>query len=212
MGFYPLVLDLTARPVVVIGGGPVAERKVEDLLDAEAAVTVVSPALTARLRALAGAGRIRHAGRPYRPGDLAGFALAFAATGDPDVDAAVAREGRRRGVWVNTADQPARCDVLLPAVLRRGRLLVAISTGGASPALARAVREHLAGVLTDDYERLADVVGEVRAELRARGRSPGAGAWRGALADLPALAAGAREEVRRRLIERLTAAPAGTGR
>src|SRR5262245_8069288 len=107
---YPVVADLTDRPCVVIGGGAVAERKVEGLLAAGAVVTVVSPTLNQGLALLARDGRIRHAGRRYRPGDLARKALAFVATGDRRIAAAVAREGRRRGVWVNAADDPEHCD------------------------------------------------------------------------------------------------------
>jgi siroheme synthase-like protein len=208
MGYYPVFVEMENRPVLVVGGGEVAERKVEGLLAAGAAVRVVSPSLTPRLAALAAAGRIRHEARPYQPGDLAGFALAFVATGDEPVNAAVAREGRRRGVWVNAADDPAHCDFILPAVLRRGELTVAVATGGASPALARAVRQELEAYLTDDYAVLAEIVAEVRRELRARQRAPDAETWHRALgADLRALvAAGGREAAKRRLLERLGAA------
>lgn len=208
MGHYPVALDLTGRPVLVVGGGAVAERKVEGLLAAAAAVTVVSPELTPALVALAAEGRIRHAPRPYQAGDLAGVELAFAATEDPLVNAAVAREGRQRRVWVNAADDPAHCDFILPAVLRRGELLVAVTTGGASPALARAVRAQLEAVLTEDYAALVEIVGEVRRELRARPGAPDAEAWQRALdADLRRLvAAGRRDEARRLLRERLGAA------
>ncbi|MBI2017026.1 MAG: bifunctional precorrin-2 dehydrogenase/sirohydrochlorin ferrochelatase [Candidatus Rokubacteria bacterium] len=196
MGHYPVALDLTGRPVLVVGGGAVAERKVEGLLAAAAAVTVVSPELTPGLVALAAEGRIRHAPRPYQAGDLAGVELAFAATEDPLVNAAVAREGRQRRVWVNAADDPAHW------------LLVAVTTGGASPALARAVREQLEAVLTEDYAALVEIVGEVRRELRARPGAPDAEAWQRALgADLRQLvAAGRRDEARRLLRERLGAA------
>jgi siroheme synthase-like protein len=208
MGYYPIFIELRDRPVLVVGGGSVAERKVEGLLAAAAAVTVVSPALTPRLATLAACGRIRHEARPYQPGDLACFALGFVATGDERVNAAVAREGRRRGVWVNAADDPAHCDFILPSVLRRGDLTVAVGTGGTSPALARAVREELEAYLTDDYATLAEVVGEVRRELRARKRSPDAETWNRALGpDLRALvAAGRPEAAKRRLLERLGAA------
>lgn len=208
MAYYPVFVELAGRPCLVVGGGPVAERKVEGLLGAGARVTVVSPSLSPRLATLAAAGRIRHQARSYQPGDLACFALAFVATGDARVNAAVAREGRRRGVWVNAADDPAHCDFILPAVVRRGDLAVAVATGGRSPALARAVREELEAYLTDDYAALAEIVGEVRRELRARQASPDAQTWQRALgADLRALvSAGQREAAKRRLLERLGAA------
>jgi precorrin-2 dehydrogenase/sirohydrochlorin ferrochelatase len=201
---YPLVVDLSNRPCVVVGGGDVAERKVEGLLAAGAVVTVVSPALNVGLAALARAGRIDHVRRRYRRGDLAGKLLAFVATGDRRVSAAVASDGRRSGVWVNAADDPAHCDFFLPSVLRRGPLLVAVATGGASPALARAVRERIEALLTPDHALLAETVAEIRRELRARGRSPAAATWNRALAE--ELAAGDPGNARKRLRKRLGAA------
>jgi uroporphyrin-III C-methyltransferase/precorrin-2 dehydrogenase/sirohydrochlorin ferrochelatase len=204
---YPLVVDLAGRACLVVGGGAVAERKVEGLLAADASVTVVSPTLTPALAALVRDARIRHARRRYRRGDLAGCTLAFAATGDRRVAAAVAREGRRRGVWVNVADDPAHCDFFLPSVLRRGPLLVAVATGGASPALARAVREEIERLLTPDYAALAEIVAGVRRELRARGRRANAESWARALGgDLRRLVGeGRRDEARAWLLERLGA-------
>jgi precorrin-2 dehydrogenase/sirohydrochlorin ferrochelatase len=208
MAGYPLVVDLANRPCVVIGGGGVAERKVEGLLAAGAAVTVISPALNEGLAALARGGRIGHVCRRYRRGDLAGKILAFVATGDQRVATAVAREGRRRGVWVNAADDPAHCDFFLPSVLRRGPLLVAVATGGASPALARAVREQIERLLTADFAALAETVAEIRRELRARGRSPDAATWSRALSEemrhVPTV--GSPSEARTRILKRLGAA------
>jgi siroheme synthase-like protein len=207
MGVYPIVIELEARPCVVIGGGAVAERKVEGLLDVRAQVTVVSPRLSPQLDAWARVGAICHVARAYRPGDLAGFALAFVATDDGAVNAAVAAEGRRDGVWVNAADDPVHCDFLLPAVLRRGDLLVAVSTGGGSPALSSRVRDEIAAVLTEDYAGLAAVATEVRRELRAQGRVADGARWRAALdPDLRHLiAAGRRDEAKARLLAALGA-------
>lgn len=179
--YYPVFLDLTDRPCLVVGGGPVAEGKVEGLLAAGARVTVVSPTVTARLAAWVAAGRVRHRPRAYRPGDLAGHQVAFTATADPPVSAAVAEEGRARGIWVNAADEPARCDFILPSVIRRGRLVVAVSTGGASPAAARAIREELETYLTDQHAMLVELAAAAREDLRKRAVSPGPARWRGAL-------------------------------
>jgi siroheme synthase-like protein len=205
---YPLVVELANRQCVVLGGGAVAERKVDGLLAAGAVVTVVSPTLTEGLAALAGTGRIEHVCRRYRRGDLTGKVLAFVATGDRGVAAAVARDGRRRGVWVNAADDPAHCDFFLPSVLRRGPLVVAVATGGASPALARAVREEIERLLPSEYAVLAETVAEVRRELRARGRSADAATWSRALAAemRDVTAAVHPQRVRARLLERLGAA------
>ena len=179
--YYPVFLDLQHDPVLVVGGGPVAEGKVEGLLAAGAHVTVVSPTVTPRLAGWVGAGRIEHVARAYQPGDLAGRRLALVATDDPTVSAAVAAEGRERGIWVNAADEPARCDFILPAVIRRGRLVVAVSTGGASPAAARAIREELEGYLTEDHATLVELAADAREDLRRRAASAGPARWRGAL-------------------------------
>src|SRR5262245_6754714 len=205
MGWYPVTLPLQGRPCVVIGGGQIAQRKVEGLLGAGAAVTVISPTLTTGLSALARVRRIRHTRRGYQAGDLTGFFLAFVATDEGSVNGSVAREGRRRGVLVNAADDPAHCDFILPSVLRRGALTVAVATGGATPALARAVREELEDRVGKEYAPLAEVVAQVRRELQARGHRVDATTWRRAL-DTPLrrlVARGRRAEARRRLLSRL---------
>jgi siroheme synthase-like protein len=211
VALFPLFVELEGRPCVVLGGGAVAERKVEGLLAAGAVVTVVSPALSPALATLASAGRIAHVARSYTEGDLAGAALAFAATDDGGVNAAVALEGRAHGVWVNAADDPAHCDAILPAVVRRGAVTVAVSTGGASPALARAVRQRIEAALPDAYGPLADVAAAARRELRAAGRRAGAADWLAALdAGLDALLEGApSDEAARRVRARLQVGACG---
>ena len=208
MGLYPVLVELAGRPCVVVGGGAVAEAKVEGLLAVGARVTVISPTLTPGLAAAAAAGRVQHELRDYRDGDLRAVALAIAATDSPDTNAAVAREGRRRGVWVNAADDPANCDFILPAVLRRGGLVVAVSTGGASPALAAAVRDELGHHLGDEYAALVDVARDVRRALRTEGRRVPAGVWRDALSDAELrglVAGGDGAAARERLLTRLSA-------
>ena len=167
MGFYPVVLDLTARRVLVVGGGQVAERKVQGLLDAGAEVTVLSPALTDQLGGLSRDERIRWIAASFRPGDAEGYALVFVATADGASNAAVASEARAAGTWVNAADDPAHCDFILPSVLRRGPLTVAVSTEGTCPALSRMVREDLEGYFVDEFTTLAEVAAEARRDLRA---------------------------------------------
>jgi siroheme synthase-like protein len=209
MGYYPIFLELGGRPCLVIGGGAVADRKVRALLEAGASVTVVSPTANPALRALAEAGQIAHLARAYQAGDLSGHQIVFVATDDGAVNAAVADEGRHRGVWVNAADDPAHSDFILPSALRRGALVVAVGTGGASPALARAVREELEAYFTADYAGLTQIAGEVRRELRARGHAPSADAWRLALdAGLRRLIGdGKRDEAKTCLLARLAARP-----
>lgn len=181
MSYYPIYLEMNGRRCVVIGGGAVAERKVEALLEAGAAVTVISPVVTELLKRWVYERRISHAAKNYAPGDIAGYELAFAATDDSTLNAAVHEEGQNCGVWVNAADDPAHCDFILPAVIRRGELAVAISTGGASPAAARAIREQLDQYLTQDYAGFVQIASEVRQELRKKFLDVSADRWNRAL-------------------------------
>jgi len=208
MAYYPVCLDMTARPCLVVGGGQVAERKVAGLLDAGARVTVVSPSATDRLRAWARAARIRLLLREYAAPDLAGHAVVFVATDDGRINAGVARDARAVGVLVNAVDDPAHCDFILPAVLRRGEITVAVSTGGASPALARAVRDELGGYLDrDDYAALARVVTDVRRILRGQEIRVPWERWQAALGgEVRALVRADRlDTARERLLEQLRA-------
>ncbi len=183
MGYYPISLEMMNRPCLVIGGGAVAERKAEALLDVRALVTVISPKLTKQLSSWVGKGKIDHIAREYQDGDLDGYEIVFVATDNHDVNKAVAQEGRSRRVWVNAADDPENCDFILPSVLRRGDLTVAVGTGGASPALSKAIREDLEGYITEDYTLLTRITGEVRRELMENSQAPSADAWRKALND-----------------------------
>jgi precorrin-2 dehydrogenase len=181
MSYFPIFLDMTRRRCLVIGGGAVAERKIAALLEAGAEVTVLSPDVTENFADWSKRNAIRLVARRYQAGDLNGFELAFVATDDPQVSASVYREGRSRSVWVNSADDPARCDFILPSVLRRGDLTVAVSTGGTSPALARTVREELELYFTGEYESLAKLAAEVREELSSRSITVPFETWRKAL-------------------------------
>jgi len=183
MGYYPVFLEMKDRPCVVVGGGTVAERKVEGLLAAGAQVTVISPELTPALAALLKEGRLRHVARPYRQGDLESYEVAVAATDDGAANAEVAAEGRSASgrIWVNAVDDPPNCDFILPSVIRRGDIVIAASTGGASPALARRLREELEAFLSEDYGPLAELLQEVRQELRSRGIVVDPEAWQRAI-------------------------------
>ncbi len=181
MSYYPIFLDLTGRRCTVIGGGAIAERKVEGLLRVGAAITVISPRLTKRFRTWAGEKKINVIAREYQTGDLKGYELAFAATGNKEVNAAVSREGKAAGVWVNSADDPDHCDFILPSVLRRGELTVAVGTGGASPAFSRLIREELESYFGADYAVLAEAAAEVRKELKGNFLSAAPDRWQRAL-------------------------------
>jgi precorrin-2 dehydrogenase / sirohydrochlorin ferrochelatase len=181
VGYYPVFLEMKDRRCVVIGGGVVAERRVEGLVAVRANVTVISPAITERLRNMLTQGAIRHVAREYRTGDRAGYDLVFVATDNSETNAAVAAEAPSLRVWVNSADDPDHCDFILPAVIRRGELAVAVSTGGVSPAATRAIREELDEYFTADYARFVQIAGEARRELREKSASPSADVWKRAL-------------------------------
>ncbi len=161
--YFPAFLDLRGRRCLVAGGGEIGERKTRALLECDARVIVVGPTLTLGLQALAAIGRIEHRARPFRRSDLRGCALAIAATGDPRVDEAVAATARRARVLLNCVDRPDHCDFILPSVLRRGELQIAVSTGGRSPALAREIRRRLERLFGPEY---ADLVRRVAADRR----------------------------------------------
>lgn len=178
-GYYPVFLHIKGRRCVVVGGGEVAQRKAEALLEAGARVRVIAPSLTPRLAEMAAAGAVEAEPRPYISGDLKGAFLTIAATDNAETNALVTREARRRRVLLNVVDQPRACSFIVPSVVRRGELVLAISTGGLSPALARKVREELEAYLGPEYALLARVVGRVRRRLRHAGVSPDA--WNQAL-------------------------------
>ncbi|HXO21132.1 MAG TPA: bifunctional precorrin-2 dehydrogenase/sirohydrochlorin ferrochelatase [Thermoanaerobaculia bacterium] len=167
MQFYPVFLDLRERPAVVVGGGTAAEEKARGLLEAGARVTAIAAAADPGLANLAASGKLRLLGRDFREGDLAGAFLVIAAVADPGLRERVWREARRRGVLINTVDDPPRCDFLAPAIVRRGDLAVAISTGGKAPALAVRLRQRLERELGDEHARFLELAGAVRAPLAA---------------------------------------------
>jgi precorrin-2 dehydrogenase/sirohydrochlorin ferrochelatase len=145
----------------------VAARKVEGLLAADAQVKVISPALIPDLQKLVDSGSISYTQRPYQDGDLDGVFLAIAATNDLSVNQAVWIEATRRGCLINVVDDPEHSSFILPAVLQRGEMNVAISTGGGSPALARRLRERLADIIGTEYGVLTEILAELRPELMA---------------------------------------------
>ncbi|MEK7848331.1 MAG: bifunctional precorrin-2 dehydrogenase/sirohydrochlorin ferrochelatase, partial [Chloroflexota bacterium] len=150
-GYYPVFLQLRGRLCVVVGGGEVAQRKVEALVEAGARVRVISPSLSPRLSQLAASGQVGAEPRPYATGALKGAFLAIAATDDPEANRQVVREARRRRVLLNVVDEPRACSFIMPSVVRRGELVLAISTGGLSPALSRKVREDLEAHFGAEY-------------------------------------------------------------
>jgi precorrin-2 dehydrogenase/sirohydrochlorin ferrochelatase len=161
---YPLALtNLSRVRCVVVGGGMVAERKVGDLLAGGAQPVVISPVLTQTLDAWAAAGQIEHLARVYQAGDLAGAFLAVAATDDRATNAAIAAEGERLGILLNVADDPSAGNFHTVAAIRRGDLLLTVSTNGVSPALSTHIRRELAERYGGEYARLLDTLRALRA-------------------------------------------------
>ena len=168
MDFLPIFLDLRAQPCLVVGGGEVAARKCALLLRAGARVTVLAPQLGDALGAQLAAGRVAHRAASFRDEDLDGFALAIAATSDQAVNRAVAAAARARRMPVNVVDQPALCSFILPSIIERAPLTVAVSSGGASPVLARLLRARLESLVPAGYGRLAALAREFRDRVKAR--------------------------------------------
>jgi precorrin-2 dehydrogenase / sirohydrochlorin ferrochelatase len=159
---YIACLILTGRPCLVVGGGEIGLEKVEGLLACGAAVTLVSPEAVPELAELAEEGSIHWERREYRPEDLEGTFLVVAATGSTDVNIAVHDDAERREMLVNVVDVPPLCNFILPAIVRTGPLAIAISTSGASPALAKRLKREIAEVYGEPYARLAVMLNDVR--------------------------------------------------
>jgi siroheme synthase-like protein len=174
---YPANLVVRGRRVVVVGAGRIAARKIEPLLELGAEVTVVAPEVGSAVRQWADARRVVLHERAFVPADLDGAWLALTATDDADVNAAVFAAGEAARVWVNSADDPANCSFTLMSVIRRGDLVLAVGTGGRSPALAAQLRRQLEEEIGPEYETLLNLLSEAREDLRAAGRSSEDANW-----------------------------------
>ncbi len=167
--YYPISIKVEGRKCVVVGGGQVALRKVRTLLDHGASVEVVSADLCAELAGLAESGQVQAVRRDYQSGDVAGAFIAIAATDDRGANQKISKEAGQAGVLVNVVDDAAISDFIVPSYLCRGDVVIAVSTGGKSPALARKIRASLEVYFGEEYAALVDLVEEVRAELKRRG-------------------------------------------
>jgi precorrin-2 dehydrogenase/sirohydrochlorin ferrochelatase len=176
---YPISLLIEGRRCVVVGGGKVAERKVASLLEAEACVRVVSPEVTEEIGRLAQAGRIEWRQTEANEADVADAFLVIAATDDPQLNARVAAAAEAAGKLVNAVDQPADCNFFVPASVRRGPVLLTVSTGGGSPALAKRLRRELEAAFGPEYGELAALMERLRPEVMAAigSQSERAEAW-----------------------------------
>ncbi|MGD0393864.1 MAG: bifunctional precorrin-2 dehydrogenase/sirohydrochlorin ferrochelatase [Acidimicrobiales bacterium] len=221
---YPVILDVAGRRCLVVGGGPVAARRARGLVASGARVTVVAPEVVEAIDRLAapsppaagavpsppaagagvGPGTLEIAHRPYEAGEAARYHLVVTATGVPGVDRAVVTDATAAGVPVNSADRDAPGTVQLPAVHRDGPVVVAVSTGGASPALARWLRDRIAGSLPSYVTVLCDLLDEARTAIRTAGRTTDSVDWEAVISDLvvPLVESGRIDEARSELLAR----------
>ena len=160
--FYIACLQLTGRRCVVVGGGEIGLEKVEGLLACDGRVVLVAPHAVPELEALAAEGSIEWLAREYETGDLERTFIAIAATNDTDVNIRVYEDAERRAMLVNIVDVPPLCNFILPAIVRTGPLAIAISTAGASPALAKRMKREISELFGDEYARLAVMLNDAR--------------------------------------------------
>jgi precorrin-2 dehydrogenase / sirohydrochlorin ferrochelatase len=207
---YPIALVLDGKPCLVVGGGEIADGKLDALLLTGAVVTVVSPEVRPRIATLAAEGQITLQRRTYRPSDLDSTYLVIAATDDRPLNAQVVTEARAAGILTQAVDDIPYCDFFAVAIVRRGDLQLGISTNGRSPAFARWMRERLDTELPAEYGDLLAVLGDIRDAIKAGGPIPAYEHWQAAITDevIAALAASDRETATSRIYERVSAGAA----
>jgi precorrin-2 dehydrogenase/sirohydrochlorin ferrochelatase len=195
---YPAVLTVAGHRCLVVGAGPVAARRARGLLDAGAMVTVVAPEVAPETQALATEGNLEIVRRRYRSGEAARFHLVLTATGVPEVDRSVVADAVSAGVLVNSADGGSPGTMQLPAVHRQGPVVLAVSTTGTSPSLARWLADRLGASLPADVAVIAELLEEARAAVRASGRSTTSVDWQATLSEqvVPLVEAGRTDEAR----------------
>jgi precorrin-2 dehydrogenase/sirohydrochlorin ferrochelatase len=171
MSYYPILVDLKDKKTVVLGGGQVALRKIAALLECGAEVNVVSRDLTTELQDLLTEGKIRLLDREFKEDYVEGAFLVIASTDDPEFNQRVSEIAREKGILVNAVDQPADCTFVVPSVIKRGDLLIAVSTSGKSPAMAKRIRERLGSQFGWEYEGFLLLMGKLRKEILSKGLS-----------------------------------------
>jgi precorrin-2 dehydrogenase/sirohydrochlorin ferrochelatase len=169
--YYPIYLDITNKRCIVVGGGDVAERKMVRLLEFCAHVTVIGKTLTPALETMKKEGRIDHIDADYDEAFIDDAFLVIGATDRDDINEKISRDGKEKGILVNIVDDPDKCDFILPSLLQQGDLLIAISTGGKSPALAKKLRHELENIYGPEYQTLLNVMGSLREKLMMKGHS-----------------------------------------
>ena len=172
MDYLPIFLNIKGKPCLVVGGGEVASRKASLLLDAGARICVISPALGPSLRELKDQGKIEHEAREYRPGDLDGAHLVIAATDNAKVNRQLSEEAQARQIPANIVDQPDLSSFIMPSIVDRSPVIAAVSTGGASPVLARLIRGRLESLIPSSYGRLAELANRFRDRVKTKFSNP----------------------------------------
>jgi len=167
MRYYPIFVDIKGRKVVVVGGGGIAQRKVETLLECGANIYLIAEEITDRLKVLIETGKVHYLGQKYYEAALEGAVLVIAATNDLELNRAVSQDAKARNILINAVDQPEDCTFIVPSVVNRGDLLIAISTSGKSPALARKIRETLETIFDESYATYIELLGKIRETVLA---------------------------------------------
>jgi len=210
--YYPVLLNIQNKKCLVVGGGEVALRKTQTILEHRASVLCVSPAFCDELNSLSEQGKIQALHKEYETTDLDDVYLVIAATDDPEINEKVATEAKQRKVLINVVDRPDLSDFIVPSYFTRGDIIVAVSTSGRSPALARKIRTELEAALKPEYAQLALIASEVRGELKKNGMEVSAEQWQQALAlnsIVELIKRGKNKEVREIILARLNAVPQG---
>jgi siroheme synthase-like protein len=165
--YYPIYIDIEDRAVLIVGGGAVCTRKAETMMRYGGCVTIVSPAITDEIAAWERDGLLAVKVKKYDEADLEGASMVIASTDDPCVNARVARDCRRRRVPVNVVDVTHLCEFIVPAIIEKGSIQIAVSTGGKSPAVARTLKEDLQRAIGPEYAELNDVLGTLRKSAKS---------------------------------------------
>ncbi|MET3290456.1 bifunctional precorrin-2 dehydrogenase/sirohydrochlorin ferrochelatase [Brevibacillus fluminis] len=165
--YFPIVIDIHEKKCLVVGGGEVATRKVESLLQAGADVTVISPEAGDGIREWAQDGRLHWRNEAFSEIDVTEFAFVIAATNQSEVNHAVYHAVRQSGGWVNIVDRPDLCNFILPSVVKRGKLTISVSTSGASPGLARKIKQTIEQEIGPEYEEYVDFLARIRQQVLA---------------------------------------------
>jgi len=171
MGYYPIFVDLKGRKVLVVGGGSVASRKIETLLEYGAAVNLVSLEISDSLKDYVDSGNVKYLGKEFREDHLSGMFLVIAATDDSDLNHLISEKAEKNNMLVNAVDQPADCNFILPSIVSRGDLTIAVSTSGKSPAMAKKIRKELTDKFGPEYDLFLKLMGQIRKQVLSGGKT-----------------------------------------